>query len=110
MITLKHKVSVTIPTQLGESATHTTSFALAKAQAELTRKFGGSTTVQGEGTWENERGSITTEKVHIVTAWYAEEGTGAAQWADTFAQWLLHALDQEAVAVEIGGALHIISR
>lgn len=71
-------------------------------QSKLCSLFGGCTTVEGEGSWINEKGQLVTESVSIVTAYATRNNVKYNQGElRSFCSLLKNVLDQECILLVI---------
>jgi hypothetical protein len=108
---LAHRVALYVP-----GTTHV-SETLSEVDAErhisgalrfLSEQFGGATALSAQGSWVTKDGALVTEQVTIVYAFSDTLTRDKLERVHQYALWLKLTLKQEAVAVEIDGALHFV--
>lgn len=108
---LTKRAAVYIPTTHGDNGKADVAdvYAAVDEAIELMAKlFGGATVTQGRGAWTNVDGNVVKETVYIVTAAADSIGDSEIDALVDFAEAIRNRFEQEAVTLEIDGAMHFI--
>lgn len=80
-----------------------------RAAAQLSRLFGGATITAADGAWVSDVHGLIREQINIVYSFaLAEQIDAAAGEILALAEQIKNEMQQEAVSVEIGGALYLV--
>ena len=108
---LTNRAAVYIPTTHGDNGkadvadVHAAVDEAVEIMAEL---FGGATVTQGRGAWTNVDGNVVKETVYIVTAAADSVGDDEIDRLVDFAEAIRNRFEQEAVTLELDGAMYFI--
>lgn len=108
-IRLDRRIAVYIPATSGPAAACDNSAAVNNAAALLSRLFGGATIQPGRGAWLSDVAGLVLENTVVVYAF--TDAAGLAAGVDSvidFAEKIKLDMQQEAVSLEIDGALYLI--
>lgn len=108
---LTHKATITVPSTLGTSGAAPEELverSIEIVQNDFSLMFGGSTTVQAQGTYKADNGEIVKENVTLVTANIAELDDDAELLLTTLAELIKSRHKQECVALEVDGEMYFI--
>lgn len=109
LVALRHKITVYVPATVDVDKAVDNSAQVDAAAALLSGLFGGATSSPAVGYWLTSSGQLVKEKTTVVFAFAAEKALedGAAQVVD-FCRNLKEEMRQEAIALEIDGAMYFI--
>lgn len=108
---LARRVAVYVPGTMGANTEANTSAETESTAALLSECFGGASSMPVSGYWMSAEHGLVTEKTTVVYANATEEDLAEClPRVITHCIGLLHGLRQEAIALEIDGALHLIDQ
>lgn len=105
---LTKRLAIYIPSKIGQEdiPAQEREFWLKNTLTELSRRYGGATAIDGYGCWLSTSGELVMERVTIAYT-FADQDADAASVYE-LARRLATALKQEAVAIEIDGAMDFV--
>ena len=107
-ITLRHRVTIYVPSQRSDGAAWDPSEAIDATATLLSKLFGGATSSPARGYWVHSDGRLAKESVTLVFAFATELTDESVDSLYTHCVTLKTTAKQEAVALEIDGELHLI--
>lgn len=109
LVTLRHKVTVYVPATCGV-ATACDNTAQVEATARfLAERFGGATASPAVGYWLSDTVGLVAERTTVVFAFAAEADLlEHAESVVEYCRTLCREMGQEAVALEVDGAMHFV--
>ena len=110
LVTLRHKVTVYVPATCGVSTACDNTAQVERTARALAGWFGGATSSPAVGYWLSETAGLVAENTTVVFAFAAEEDL-AAHRIDVvdMCRSLCAEMQQEAVALEVDGAMHFVN-
>ena len=109
LVALRHKITVYVPATVDVDKAVDNTAQVDAAAALLSGLFGGATSSPAVGYWLTSSGQLVKEKTTVVFAFAAEKSLedGADKVVD-FCRNLKEEMRQEAIALEIDGAMYFI--
>lgn len=109
LVALRHKITVYVPATVDVDKAVDNTAQVDAAAALLSGLFGGATSSPAVGYWLTASGELVKEKTTIVFAFAAEEALeGGIEKVVKFCDNLKAEMAQEAIALEIDGAMYFI--
>lgn len=109
LITLRHKVTLYVPSTIETDQKVNNAVYVDKAAALFSEAFGGATSSPAVGYWSSPVAGLVKENTTIVFAFADEEALqNRLDDVVTFCDWLKEEMKQEAVALEVDGVMYLI--
>ena len=100
------KFSITVPsTQRNSTPVFDRDGILSSVQADMSNVFGGATSVDGVGSWNDDNGNLVTEAVTVVSSY--GDNTDGTEDLERIARWVKTVANQDAVLVTVEPVLSV---